>query len=107
MEIRLTLSHFAHVTGEPVMPGRVSDSTSARALLSEDEVHEWIVTEMNRTSSCRDLDLRFMIVRRFPRNETGPSWDLRAVSGWSTWSPVCRDALNEAVRKAQARFDLL
>jgi len=95
------------VFGDPVVPQRVSDSTSARALLSEDEVHEWIVTEMNRTSSCRDLDLRFVIVRRAPHHETGPSWDVRAVSRWSAWSPVCRAALNEAVRKAQARFDLI
>ena|SRR5688572_7737825 len=82
-------------------------SLSARALRSEAEITAWIIDKTRLAPEARDLAPRFTIVRRPPREGELPSWDLRAIRGWSDWSIANREAFLAAVRAAQARFDVL
>jgi hypothetical protein len=65
------------------------------------------VAETRRTTPCRDLAVRFVLVAKPGSSSAdGPSWELRGVRNWTSWPDECRQAFLGAVAEAQRRFDL-
>jgi hypothetical protein len=81
-------------------------SDAVRALKSEADICTWVILETQKIVECRALDLHFVIVRTAAAHPDAPSWEVRAVRGWTEWPQPCRRTFLDAVARAQARYDL-
>ncbi len=78
-----------------------------RTLKTAQELHDWLVTDVRTRSICRDFTAEFQIIGKGKLVEDDPTWDLGASLRLPTDSRTeCREALKDAIRRAQRLFDL-